>query len=245
MGQVVRAEDATRDVADASAVMEMVSPEEFIYLQQKCSELYGLRVQTAKSYQHHVKSIMARQSFTFTEGLSDATKTYQLIHVIGHYHFMTSALRRGVSRYDYIFESFQNASLMVYDDPIERLNALSIDDLAAPYDIPADVRANRIVFEAGANKYAELILTQLGMMNLWPIIKIYEPADIQYLLDITAIGRPAIMLSDYDYITKYVCGRPPIEDVPDIERVFDPESFRVGDIDWPYLDSLKLEFHFF
>lgn len=226
-------------------ILGMVKPEEYRFLEEICTKLYGLRIANTESYKHNIKGIMARKQFTFTVGLSDATKTYQLLHVVGHYHFMTSALRKGVRRYDYIFDTFQNASLLVYEEPEERVVCLDLPHESEIYEIPPGIRANRIAFEAGANRYAGLILDYLNMSHLSGLMNAYEPADIRYLLDITTMGRPAIVKDDIQYIERYVCPDLKLEDAPDHEGVFDPISFRIGDIDWSYLEKLKLEFHFF
>jgi hypothetical protein len=228
-------------------VYSMISLQEYMFIEQRCKELYGLHVENVQNYKYNIKSIMARKHFTFTEGLSAATKAFQLLHVVGHYHFMTSASRKGVRRYEPIYSTFGNASLHVYEESEARSDvAGSVNAGSGDFvEITDEIRVNRILFEMGANKYAILILDYLGMKHIEPLVKLYEPADISYLIDITSRGRPAIVETDFEYIDKYVCSERAIKNEPDLEGVYDADSFRVSDIDWPILEKLKLEFHFF
>jgi hypothetical protein len=233
--------------AAIAGIRSLITPEEYAFLERKCEELYGLQLKYAPSYVYNVKSIMAREHFTFTEDLSESTKTFQLLHVIGHYHFMTQAFRRGIHRYDHIYSTFGNASLHIYEEPASDNGQppAPIRPGSAIHVVPESIRVDRVLFETGANKYAMLLLDYLGMRHLEPLMKAYEPADILYLLDITAFGRRAILATDTDYLDHYVCNNPVVEEEADTEGVYDPASFRVSDIDWPALEALKLEFHFF
>ncbi len=218
------------------SINNMITGKEYRQIEGRCVELYGLDVKYVDSHRFNIKSIMARKMFTFTHGLSAATRAFQLLHVLGHYHFMTSAFRKGISRFEYIYGSFEDASLHVYEEKYDRSEFKKIPDR---------VRIDRAAFEMGANKYAILLLDHLHMPHIKQLIKLYEPADIQYLLDITSIGRAAIVGDDPEYQKKYVCGRPLFREEPDPEGIYEPATFEVNDIEWQYLDGLNLEFHFF
>jgi hypothetical protein len=228
-------------------VLGMITAEEYKVLERKCYELHGLHYETVPSHKFDIKCIITRRHFSFAEGLSAASKAFMILHTIGHYYFITRAVRKGITRYEHIYDTFENANLHVYDtifnnhDKAEQRK----DGHYQLGTVPEKIRIDRTVFEVGANNYSMHLLDFLGMPHLAPLVRIYEPADLLYILDVTARGRHAIVETDHDYLDKYVCNDPIIKAEPDTEQVYDPNTFHINDIDWHTLEKIKLEIHFF
>jgi hypothetical protein len=243
----VRSNGSAAKQAEIQRVLSMISEDEYKVLERKCYELYGLHYETVPSHKYCIKCIITRRHFSFADGLSPASKAFMILHTIGHYYFITSAVRKGVKRYEHIYDTFENANLHVYDtifndhDKAEQRK----DGHYELGTVPEQIRIDRTVFEVGANNYSMHLLDFLGMQHLGPLVRIYEPADLLYILDVTARGRHAIVDSDFDYLDKYVCNNSAIKDEPDIEGVYSPDTFHLNDIDWQTLEKIKLEIHFF
>lgn len=228
-------------------VRGLISPAEALLLESRLQALFGLHSDTVPHHLHNIKCIIRRRHFQFAEGISPASKAFMLLHTIGHYFFISSAVQKGVRRYEPIYDTFENANLHIYDmmfdshaQVIRRAEGESIRGC-----VPEQVRLDRIAFEVGANRYALLVLDALQMSHLHALVLTYEPADIRYILDVTAHGRAAIVKTDDDYIERYVCQPFPLDEVPDSEGVYEPEAFHLSKIDWQALEDIKLEIHFF
>jgi hypothetical protein len=232
---------------DIDRTLSMITADEYQTLERRCYELYGLHYEIVPAHKYNIKCIIKRRHFSFVDNISHASKAFMLLHTIGHYYFITNAVRKGVKRYEHIYDTFENANLHVYDtifndhDKAERRK----DGYNERGTVPERVRIDRTVFEVGANKYAIHVLDFLGMKHLAPLVRKYEPADLVYILDVTADGRNAIVDTDYDYLDRYVCNNSIIKDEPDLEKVYDPEWFHMNNIDWQTLEEIKLEIHFF
>ncbi|MER9313277.1 hypothetical protein NKI51_29045 [Mesorhizobium australicum] len=246
--------DAARVLPAAAAkrreierVLGMISEDEYATLERRCYELFGLHYHTATEHKYSIKCIIERRRFSFVEGLSNASKAFMILHTIGHYYFITNAVRKGVRRYEHIYDTFENANLHVYDTIFNDHDSIE-HRKRAEYEfgtVPEKIRIDRTVFEVGANNYAIHVLQFLKMEHLGALVRIYEPADLIYILDVTAGGRHAIVESDHDYLDRYVCNNPTIKDEPDIEGVYEPGKFHINNIDWQSLEDIKLEIHFF
>lgn len=228
-------------------ILGMISGEEYKTLERRCYELFGLHYETVSSHKFGIKCIIARRKFSFVEGISFASKAFMVLHTVGHYFFVTNAVRKGVRRYEHIYDTFENTNLHVYDTIFKQHDKLERRK-EGQYElgsVPERIRIDRTVFEVGANNYAMHILDFLGMAHLKPLVRTYEPADLLYILDVTAGGKDAIVPTDYDYIERYVSKNLRIKDEPDTERVYEPEKFHISSIDWQALEDIKLEIHFF
>jgi hypothetical protein len=228
-------------------VLNMISDDEYVTLEKRCYELFGLQYVTVPSHKYNIKCIIERRKFSFAEGLSNASKAFMILHTIGHYYFITNAVRMGVRRYEHIYDTFENANLHVYDTIFNDHDSAE-HRKTGDYElgtVPEKIRIDRTVFEVGANNYAMHVLEFLGMPHLGPLVRAYEPADLIYILDVTAGGKHAIVETDYDYLDRYVCNNPVVKDEPDTEGVYEPAKFHINNIDWQTLEDIKLEIHFF
>lgn len=114
-----------------------------------------------------------------------------------------------------------------------------------PQVVTEKMRRDRIAFEVGANNFAIEMLKHFDLAHLAPLVTTYETGDVNYIIDVTAGGRDAIVATDQDYLEKYICNNLSFEQEDTDEKIFDAEQFRVDGIDWGYLDEIKLEVHFF
>ncbi|AUX21184.1 hypothetical protein SOCEGT47_016630 [Sorangium cellulosum] len=218
-------------------VLEMVSLSDYEELIKRTTELFDLEYNTVESHPNNIKAVIKYKTFTFREGLSLSSKTFMILHSLGHYYFISNAKRKKNTRYEYIYdkEGTDAPNLHLYKNLGEE-----------PRVVTDKMRKDRIDFEVGANNFGIELLRHLGMEHLSPVVSIYQAGDVNYILDVTAHGKDAIVPTDYDYLDRYICNGLTYEEEPNDEDIFAPEEFSIhGTLDWPYLDHLKLEVHFF
>lgn len=220
------------------AVLNFVGEEEYQIVSTKLADLFGLQYHFVPAHQFGIKAIIKNRVFTFGEGISLPSRVFMILHTLGHYYFISRADKMGIDRYRYIYDTFENTNLHVY----EQAEAKAIADARIVDD---KVRRDRTEFEIRANDYSADLLEAIGHPRLIPLIKLYEPADINYILDVTEGGKNAIVPTDHDYLTKYVCAKQVVNEEDNVERIYEPGRFSINEIDWPLLIRTKLEIHFF
>ena len=221
-----------------NAVLSFVDEEEYQAVSTKLADLFGLQYHFVPSHQFGIKAIIKNRVFTFGEGISLASRVFMILHTIGHYYFISRADKMGIDRYRYIYDTFENTNLHVY----EQAEAKAIADARI---VDEKVRRDRTEFEIRANDYSADLLEAIGHPRLIPLIKLYEPADINYILAVTEGGKDAIVPTDLDYLTNYVCTKQIVTEEENVERIHEPGRFHINEIDWPLLIRSKLEIHFF
>lgn len=219
------------------SVLEMVSPGDYERLVKQTTEMFDLEYNTVESHPNNIKAIIKYKTFTFREGISLSSKTFMILHSLGHYYFISNAKKVKNTRYEYIYDKVGK------DSPnLHLYNNLGED----PRVVTDQMRKDRIDFEVGANNFGIEFLKHLDMAHLAPVVSIYQAGDVNYILDVAAHGKDAIVPTDYDYLDRYICNGLTYEEEPNDERIFAPEEFSPhGTMNWPYIDDLKLEVHFF
>ncbi|ACL62926.1 hypothetical protein [Methylobacterium nodulans] len=203
-------------------------------LATKLVSRFGLDLRISKCFDHGIKAVIKGRSFHYLHEISSPTKIFMLLHTLGHYQFITRAARLGIQRYDYIYETSEDGDAHVY-----RYRAASG---GGPVVTPK-ILCDRIEFEVRANDFAVETARALGLGQLVPLIRLYEPADIRYIIDVMDGGVDAIV-SDRDYVEGYVLSGLGVPQQHNEEKIFDRRFFSVEDIDWELLRTRKIEIHF-
>lgn len=219
-------------------LLAMVKPDEYQHMTKVLGEMFGLEYKMVDSHPSNIKAIIKYKTFTFRTGISDVSKTFMVLHSLGHYYFISQAKKVGVKRFEYIYDKEGmegGASVKQYGELGEKGRPVS-----------KKMRTDRIAFEIGANNYGVEMLKAVGLGHLTQIAKIYEIGDANYILDVTSGGKEAIVPTDRDYLDRYICNNLSYEEESNDDGVFDKAGFDVvRGLDWNYLDELKLEVHFF
>ena len=190
------------------------------------------------SHKFGIKAVITSKVFDFADGISLSSRLFMILHTIGHYYFISRADQMGIDRYRYIYDTFENTNLHVY----EQADAKAVSDSRI---VTEKVRRDRTEFEIRANDYSADLLRAIGRPHLIPLVKLYEPADINYILDVTENGKDAIVPTDFDYLDRYVCNVQKVEEEENLERIYESGIFDINAINWPLLVKSKLEIHFF
>ena len=202
---------------------------------------FGLELDEVDHHPLNIKAIIKGRKITFARSVSWPSRTFMLLHSLGHYYFICEAKRKNIERYAYIYDlRGVQAALHYYE------HEGSASGLDAPPEMTDAKRKDRVSFEVGANNFAVEMLRSLGLSAYVPIIRTYEAGDIHYIVDVSRYGKQAITSSDIDYLQKYVFAGHSVDpaDAYD-DGVFDASLFDVDAIDWTVLEDIKLEIHFF
>ena len=204
-------------------------------------EKFGLELDEVDHHPLNIKAVIKGRKTTFAKSVSWPSRTFMLLHSLGHYYFICEAKRKNIERYAYIYDlRGVQAALHYYE------HEGSANGLDAPPEMTDEKRKDRVSFEVGANNFAVEMLRSLGLSAYVPIIRTYEAGDIHYIVDVSRYGKQAITSSDIDYLQKYVFAGHSVDpsDAYD-DGVFDASLFDVDAIDWTFLEDIKLEIHFF
>lgn len=163
------------------------------------------------------------------------------LYSLGHYYFISEAKRKAVERYAYIYDLRGVQAALHYYETAGKPNGLD-----KPSPMTEDRRKDRISFEVSANKFAADLLKHIGFQRGLDVLRIYEPGDIDYILDVSHGGKAAIVPTDAIYVDQYVSrGRAVNPDDAYDDGVYDAQAFTIDAIDWRYIQDIKLEIHFF
>ncbi|AMK18909.1 hypothetical protein [Sphingobium sp. MI1205] len=204
-------------------------------------EKFGLELDEVDHHPLNIKAVIKGRQITFAKSVSWPSRTFMLLHSLGHYYFICEAKSKNIERYAYIYDlRGVQAALHYYE------HEGSANGLDAPPEMTDEKRKDRVSFEVGANNFAVEMLRSLGLSAYVPIIRTYEAGDIHYIVDVSRYGKQAITSSDRDYLQKYVFAGHSVDpaDAYD-DGVFDASLFDVDAIDWTFLEDIKLEIHFF
>jgi hypothetical protein len=221
-----------------ASLLAMIKPEDYQHMAKVLGDMFGLEYKMVDSHPSNIKAIIKYKTFTFRKGISDASKTFMVLHSLGHYYFISRAKKVGVKRFEYIYdkEGMEGGAI------VKQYGELG----EGGRPVSRKMRTDRVAFEIGANNYGIEMLEAVGLGQLSRIVKIYEAGDVNYILDVTAGGKAAIVPTDHDYLDRYICNNLSYEEDSNDDGVFDKATFDVvGGLDWNYLDELKLEVHFF
>lgn len=222
-------------------LLSMMTECDFDFLKSALQDRFGLEYEEANHHPHNIKTIIKGKKITFSKDVSPSSRTFMVLHSLGHYYFICEAKRKNIERYAYIYDLRGVQSALHYYETEGQSNALD-----APPEMTEQRRKDRVSFEVGANNFAIDLLSRIGFEQGAVLIKRYEIGDINYILDVSRGGKSAIVPTDRDYLRQYVCADLSIdpEDVHD-DGVYCPESFDMDAIDWQYIQDIKLEIHFF
>lgn len=214
-------------------LVETYDESDYLQLRDRLQCLHPITVETGDGFDHGIKAIIRGHEFVHSSSLSSPTRIFMLLHTLGHYQFLTSAARMGIDRYDYIYEVSDDRSAHVYN--------YSSADIGRPVD--QAMIDDRIEFEVRANDFAVEIAKAIAMPKLVPLIRLFEPADIRYIVDVMR-GGPSAIRSDEEYLSAYVLSGLALRRPENTERIFDRGTFGVANIDWDLIASRKIEIHF-
>ncbi len=200
----------------------------------RLKNLFDLKITSSDDHEHGIKAVIKGKSFDCLRDVSAPTRIFMLLHTLGHYYFISRAARIGIDRYDYIYETSENGDAHVY-----RYKAAGN---GSPV-VTAKILADRIEFEVRANDFAVELAKSIGFPHLVPLIRLYEPADIRYIIDVMD-GGPEAILSDREYVEKYVLSGLGVPQQDNQENIFDLENFILEDVDWELIERRKIEIHF-
>lgn len=222
-------------------LLSMMTERDFEQLKSTLQERFGLEYEEADRHPHNIKTIITGKKITFSKDVSPSSRTFMVLHSLGHYYFICEAKRKNIERYAYIYDLRGVQSALHYYETEGQPNALD-----TPPEMTAQRRKDRVSFEVGANNFAIDLLSRIGFEQGADLIKRYEIGDINYILDVSRGGKAAIVPTDRDYLRQYVCAGLTIdpEDAHD-DGVYCPKSFDMDAIDWQYIQDIKLEIHFF
>jgi hypothetical protein len=220
------------------AISNMVDAVEYDDIATKLKTLFKLEYNFGKTHLFGIKTVIKNRIFDFSDGISLSSRLFMIVHTLGHYYFISRAGQLGIDRYRYIYDTFENTNLHVY----EQADAKAAKDARVVTD---RLRRDRTEFEIRANDFAADLLGSIGHPHLIPLLKIYEPADINYILDVTENGRAAIVPTDFDYLDRYVCTDQSVFEEENTELIYQPDAFDIRAINWQILVDSKLEIHFF
>lgn len=204
-------------------------------------ERFGLEIDEVDQHPLNIKAIIKGRKITFARSVSWPSRSFMILHSLGHYYFICEARRRNVERYAYIYDLRGVQAALHYYEQEGAANGLE-----APPEMTEQKRKDRVSFEIGANNFAIEMLRSLRLEAFVPVIKSYEAGDINYIVDVSRYGKTAITSSDLEYLQKYVFAGRSVDpsDAYD-DGVFDASSFDIGSIDWEFIKDIKLEIHFF
>ncbi|MBY5775429.1 hypothetical protein HFN63_36510 [Rhizobium leguminosarum] len=220
------------------AVLSIVDEAEYEAVTTKLESLFGLKYNFGKAHIFSIKAVIKGRVFNFSDGISLPSRLFMILHTLGHYYFISRADKMGIDRYRYIYDTFENTNLHVY----EQAEAQAVQVARIVTD---KIRRDRTEFEIRANDYSADLLRVIGHPHLIPLIKLYQPADINYILDVTEGGKDAIVPTDLDYLDRYVCNDQSVVEEDNVERIYEAGAFNIAAIDWDLLAKSKLEIHFF
>lgn len=222
-------------------LLALMSTSDLAMLQRTLVQRFGLVFDEAESHPHHIKTIIKGRHITFADGVSPASRTFMVLHSLGHCYFICEARRKQIERYAYIYDLRGVQSALHYYETAGQPNALD-----SPPEMTEQRRRDRVSFEVGANNFAIELLLRMGFEQAIHLIRQYEIGDINYILDVSRGGKSAIVPTDRDYLRRYVCAGLSIDPADaDDDGVFDVNAFDVNGIDWQYIEDIKLEIHFF
>jgi hypothetical protein len=222
-------------------VLALMNEKDFQNLTDSLAKRFGLVLSHVDSHPLNIKTIIRGKNIAFSNSVSPASKTFMLLHSLGHYYFICEAKRKKIERYSYIYDlRGVQAALHYYETEGQG------SGLDAPPPMTDDRRKDRVSFEVGANNFAIDLLSALGFKHLMKVIESYSIGDINYILEVSKGGKKAIVPNDRAYLEEYVCAGLSIDpdDTYD-DGVYSPESFSIDAIDWAYIEEIKLEIHFF
>lgn len=222
-------------------ILSLMTESDFNHLKSALQERFGLDYDEVDSHPHNIKTIIKGRNITFSKGVSPASRTFMVLHSLGHYYFICEAKRKQIERYSYIYDLRGVQAALHYYETQGQPNALE-----QPPEMTEQRRKDRVSFEIGANNFAMDMLARIGFERGAEIIEKYAAGDINYILDVSRGGKAAIVKTDRDYLQHYVCAGLSIDpDDTDDNGVYDPDQFELGAIDWQYINDIKLEIHFF
>jgi hypothetical protein len=216
--------------------LSLVSNEDYQRLTATVGKMFDLEYRSVDAHPNNIKAVIKYKTFTFAAGISNTSKTFMILHSLGHYYFISSAKRLDNERYEYIYDKAGREAIALH-----LYGALGEE----PHVVTSKMRRDRIDFEIGANNFGIELAKFIGMGHLAKVVSLYQAGDINYILDVTAGGKDAILPTDNDYLERYICNNLTYEEEPNDEKIFEKDRFRIEDVDWDYLEALKLEVHFF
>ena len=152
---------------------------------------FGLELEEVDHHPLNIKAIIKGRKIAFAKSVSWPSRTFMLLHSLGHYYFICEAKRKNIERYAYIYDlRGVQAALHYYE------HEGSANGLDAPPEMTDEKRKDRVSFEVGANNFAVEMLRSLGLSAFVPIIRTYEAGDIHYIVDVSRYGKQAITSSD-------------------------------------------------
>ena len=222
-------------------ILSLMTESDFDKLKTDLQTRFGLEYEEVESHPNNIKTIIKGNQIIFTKGVSPASRTFMVLHSLGHYYFICEAKRKQIERYSYIYDLRGVQAALHYYETEGQPNGLE-----QPPEMTEQRRKDRVSFEIGANNFAMHMLSKIGFEHGIEIIKKYAVGDINYILDVSRGGKKAIVRTDLDYLKNYVCANLSIDpnDIYD-DGVYDADKFKLDSIDWQYIKDIKLEIHFF
>ena len=213
------------------SVLSMVDEEGAEALLQILRKKLGLVFQAKDYHEGNVKGICEGKHFCFINKMSSTSLIFMILHVLGHYYFISEANKKNIKRYQYIYQNGMNL-LPELDFPMQNVTEQLLKDYVS--------------YEVSANNFATQLLIEIGFENLIPVIQFYSIGDINYIIDVTTKGKSFIAPSDLDYIKNYICANLslPHEDTFD-NGIFERTHFNIDALDWHLLKSINLKIYFF
>lgn len=208
--------------------------DEFFVLEEKLREIFSLKMRPRDAFDSGIKAIIKGRTFDYQCDISPPTKLFMLLHTLGHYYFITRAAGLGIDRYDYIYETSSNGNAHVY-----RYRSASQDDAVVTQKILTD----RIEFEVRANDFAVEMTKRIGKAGFIHLVRLYEPADIRYIMDVME-GGPEAIVPDHAFINRYVLSGLGVPQGQNIEGIFRSQDFDLHGIDWGMIETRKIEIHY-
>ncbi len=107
---------------------------------------FGLDLDEVDHHPLNIKAIIKGRKITFARSVSWPSRTFMLLHSLGHYYFICEAKRKNIERYAYIYDlRGVQAALHYYE------HEGSANGLDAPPEMTDEKRKDRVSFEVGAN----------------------------------------------------------------------------------------------
>src|SRR3954462_14444045 len=79
-----------------ASLLAMIKPEDYQHMAKVLDDMFGLEYKMVDSHPSNIKAIIKYKTFTFRKGISDASKTFMVLHSLGHYYFISRAKKVGV-----------------------------------------------------------------------------------------------------------------------------------------------------
>lgn len=87
-----------------NGLLSMVRERDYEAMSKRFADYFGLTFTTLPTLPHRIKSVIRGKEFLFADGGSAASRTFIILHSLGHYYFISSAKRKNENRYEYIYD---------------------------------------------------------------------------------------------------------------------------------------------